>query len=762
MDIAPGLPPRLVEGDPALPNYVYEPLDSAGAEIRLLKVHFDVKHVLSRINAPPLVGTLEKYYLPVSSLSRTQRLIRSTRLPPFFALSYVWGDPARTHEIIIDGKRLGITENLHTMLRELQPSSLGVIRLWADAICICQDDLAERSSQVLLMREIYHAAADVKIWLGPSNGDTIRCLRFISSLTEASWVSDVDNDTALPLEPTEDNEAQEKLMSAILIATGALGRAAVGVGQSISEIIDIASPAGRDERVKLVSDEDTDLSLHRDTIEKLLKWEPPSRYLKRVEHENFREIADLIDLLFIQNCAWFERMWVVQELGVATDATVIAIGGRTVLWSDLLRCVCYLHYTLKAPVKNIRKLIGLEKIRQGWNDKKRQPLRDLIRECRYRRATDPKDKIFSLLGLMGDKMNPYLQPDYSKSVCEVYANTTLYFLSQAESLNALCGWQIFGRQEQLPSWVPDYSLNQDDAPSPLVPIDGRDSIYHASGHDHRSKYSATSVSMSHISWNKLRAKGLCIDLIEILSKAPPVDEPLAQTELLWKNTIVTSEILSKSLSDDLKLALEYVSSVVGRYREYSSLLNAELDASIVSSPVLDHSSNSSEFTLSFSRVTTLTDEKSSEPDDIVLSSLLHDNYIVNAYIQTLLSGRKSIRERLNTEYINTIMSSHFQIKDRKSIKDKDLVQICEALEAGIGRRRLIITRKGYIGAVPQETQPGDVICILFGCSVPVVMRKIGDEEYSFIGECYLCGFMDGEAIALQVQGQLKSQDFVLV
>jgi len=65
------------------------------------------------------------------------------------------------------------------------------------------------------------------------------------------------------------------------------------------------------------------------------------------------------------------------------------------------------------------RITGLERIRGGWHERKRHPLQDLMRECRYRSATDPKDKIYSLLGLMGDHMNDLLQPDYSKSVGNV-------------------------------------------------------------------------------------------------------------------------------------------------------------------------------------------------------------------------------------------------------------------------------------------------------------------------------------------------------
>lgn len=47
--------------------------------------------------------------------------------------------------------------------------------LWIDAICINQDDIAEKNSQVAMMAEIYKKATRVNIWLGESN----RLSRFI-------------------------------------------------------------------------------------------------------------------------------------------------------------------------------------------------------------------------------------------------------------------------------------------------------------------------------------------------------------------------------------------------------------------------------------------------------------------------------------------------------------------------------------------------------------------------------------------------------
>tara|TARA_R110002060_G_scaffold24052_3_gene32647 strand:+ start:580 stop:780 length:201 start_codon:yes stop_codon:yes gene_type:complete len=44
---------------------------------------------------------------------------------------------------------------------------------------------------------------------------------------------------------------------------------------------------------------------------------------------------------------------------------------------------------------------------------------------------------------------------------------------------------------------------------------------------------------------------------------------------------------------------------------------------------------------------------------------------------------------------------------------------------------------------------GDMVVVLFGCSIPVILRKISTEGkrfYNLIGEYHAHGYMDGEAI----------------
>ncbi|CAG9977965.1 unnamed protein product [Clonostachys byssicola] len=88
--------------------------------------------------------------------------------PRFEALSYVWGDPSIKKNVTVDGASHLVTVNLESALRDLRyPSNRRTI--WADAICINQDDLDEKNHQIPLMGDIYRKASQVVAYLGHSN-----------------------------------------------------------------------------------------------------------------------------------------------------------------------------------------------------------------------------------------------------------------------------------------------------------------------------------------------------------------------------------------------------------------------------------------------------------------------------------------------------------------------------------------------------------------------------------------------------------------
>lgn len=85
--------------------------------------------------------------------------------PPFEAISYVWGSNERNQPITCNRATLGITANLRDTLYQVRLEDQ-TRALWADSICINQEDAQERGKQVALMEHIYSKAKRVLICIG--------------------------------------------------------------------------------------------------------------------------------------------------------------------------------------------------------------------------------------------------------------------------------------------------------------------------------------------------------------------------------------------------------------------------------------------------------------------------------------------------------------------------------------------------------------------------------------------------------------------
>ncbi|KAK3935395.1 heterokaryon incompatibility protein-domain-containing protein [Diplogelasinospora grovesii] len=91
--------------------------------------------------------------------------MRFDQRPQYEALSYMWGDEPATRRILLNGKGFLIKQHLYDALHFFRRQKPGIL-YWIDAICINQDDVSERNSQVRIMPHIYGRAQTVVIWLG--------------------------------------------------------------------------------------------------------------------------------------------------------------------------------------------------------------------------------------------------------------------------------------------------------------------------------------------------------------------------------------------------------------------------------------------------------------------------------------------------------------------------------------------------------------------------------------------------------------------
>jgi hypothetical protein len=69
-----------------------------------------------------------------------------------------------------------------------------------------------------------------------------------------------------------------------------------------------------------------------------------------------------------------------------------------------------------------------------------------------------------------------------------------------------------------------------------------------------------------------------------------------------------------------------------------------------------------------------------------------------------------------------------------------------AANGATSNRKFARTASGLYVLGPATMEPGDVVCVLLGGKMPFCLRPWG-VSYLLVGECYVHGYMNGEAIA---------------
>lgn len=69
----------------------------------------------------------------------------------------------------------------------------------------------------------------------------------------------------------------------------------------------------------------------------------------------------------------------------------------------------------------------------------------------------------------------------------------------------------------------------------------------------------------------------------------------------------------------------------------------------------------------------------------------------------------------------------------------NIVRICRS-------RYFLITERGYLELGPMTLEVGDIVCVLLGGNLPFILRRQENDEYRLVGENYVHGLMDGEAM----------------
>lgn len=355
----------------ATQRYQYSPLPGS-RHIRLLKLHCKAPTEDSQLSVELVIVPLDK-------------------APPFEAISYTWGDPAPQAEIYCSGLTARIGLNLHSALRQLSPRGTEPPRLlWADALCINQDDIAERKSQVQIMGEIYTMATNTLIWLGEEDDNIVRAVTWLRRFYEV-WD---------------------------ILYAGSIG----------NDIPAFFAKAG----FKTMPEAEKALQL---------------AFLGR-RAEAYRSIWMLL------RRPWFKRKWVIQEVAKsARHGMMLVSGSNTLTWQAVQAWIYFLltspqtfHKFLGSyPWKSATSLASISDVYTDFNHAKilalmrdgEAPLMLQLSRTLPFRCTDPRDHVIALLGISTDGSSHKNLIDYDIAAEDLYDRLAHPCLSNPQDLRIL-------------------------------------------------------------------------------------------------------------------------------------------------------------------------------------------------------------------------------------------------------------------------------------------------------------------------------------
>ncbi|KAE9374704.1 HET-domain-containing protein [Stipitochalara longipes BDJ] len=517
--------------------------------------------------------------------------------------------------------------------------------LWIDVICINQDDLAERRQQISMMCKLYSHCSRLIVWLG---------------------IEDEASNTAINL----------------LKVTA---------------------------RVK------------KEGAEVLKAWQ------NTLAAKYFESGGNLyIPLAKFFSRAWFSRAWVVQEyaLGFMTD-TVFKCG-RLQLSSKDMRVLVDLNgadwpvtntarnpKTIPKPsgfdgsmISVIHLLTSQPHFAAVATNRHTTNLLFWLTKLRVAEATDPRDKIYAILGLAescgrngGSKTYDVdsLIVDYAQPIQDVYSSLVKSLVIATKRVDVLIACCQTSRHVNR-SWTPDWSI-------PGIPFGF---CSRACG----SESKTLKKEMFSCSGMRDAAVTFASDLSTMTVRG-----------LVW-DTVATFTPNDGGAAD--VVANEIINLFQTNWRNISinKTFSSERDClqRIWQTMLLDGNAD--------------VDDLRPEDDFIDLGL----NGISDPVTKTLRSEASDGALLLHTP---------------------KLLEECTRLDLYEDWSRLFLTSENFIGKdFSGELQPGDLICVLLGCHIPVALRRVGS-HYEFIRSVYLDGIMFREALEALERGEVKLENFEL-
>lgn len=327
------------------------------------------------------------------------------KAPEYLALSYCWGDLAIKKTILADNQELAVAVSQYDVLLQLRSRNVST-PVWIDGICINQNDDAEKASQICLMTRIYRSASSVIVWLARK------------SSVEANEV-----------------EMLNSLRSMLVPVWEPEGPAFAMIAKEPHPIVARMMKFGQDLQVS--------------------KWEnTPSAETKKL----------VWDYAIFQQ-PWFRRVWVLQEIVSATRAE-FWLGDSSLTMSDVFgkaasisaqeerdksAQVTLLSSHCGKPL-HFQNAVYMSQFRESA---RYLTMRDLLLSTIEYEASDPRDKMFALVGISSDIHPSFV--DYTLSKRDVLIKLSQIMLQDGlPSSLAQLGKVVPRSESGLPSWVADW------------------------------------------------------------------------------------------------------------------------------------------------------------------------------------------------------------------------------------------------------------------------------------------------------------------
>ena len=454
-----------------------------------------------------------------------------------------------------------------------------------------------------------------------------------------------------------------------------------------------------------------------------------------------------IERLFLR--PWWRRVWTLQEFLISDRRHLrFYCGKRSISRRDFDDAV-YAIYILKVyggkemNWKAFYRAWNRRRMHQWYDGRKGEmglvALMAYVGDCK---ASDERDRVYSLLGVANDsKMMGRRDPD--SSVEDVYTTLVLSFIKEHNSLDIVCYSHLFNSprsepdQKRLPSWIPDWRTLVTGKVIPVMACQGSKSgtgnfrppwiiesnaMYKASGDTH-PKILGTIIPTIKGTCKVLSCYGFIVDKIDGLGASAYNDAGKAETE-----------------EEKKQLGLVDTVSGINRRPDFGSAATSELMEIISRSIALDRDDRY--------LAEGMAPDRFKKDFETFCRTMLDNPDIVPTPFQEWFSLYKTlcIRGRTLGEHVATLPPTPVTCRDFGDPNGLKIFFERFSDTAIMMARRIILTEEGYLGMAACRAKRGDLICVLFGCSIPVLLREAGNNTYSFIGECYLDGFMNGQAL----------------